>query len=189
MSAFQQRYTPRAKRAVGLAQLDGGMTARSALDAFHTGALRDSEGPIPPPAGAMPLSTAHDCARKIRQQREGRRGGLERAEAQAIRAELGRRLVVSTDRLTKRLERKSRTGTSDEKLADALTKAARAAREVHAYLAAIEAPPKPAPPRSNGNGQQQAPESPAADASPLGSIAADIERADRAAARKSSPNA
>jgi hypothetical protein len=108
MSAFQQRYTPRAKRAVGLAQLDGGMTARSALDAFHTGALRDSDGPIPPPAGAMPLSTAHDCARKIRQQREGRRGGLERAEAQAIRAELGRRLVVATDRLTKRLERKSR---------------------------------------------------------------------------------
>lgn len=176
MSQFQQRYTDRQKRAVGVAQLDGGMTAVQALAALHGGDLRDAGGPVPPPEHRMPKSTAHDCARRLRLEREGRRGGLESVPPDAARAELLRRLTVSADRLTKRLERKSRTGTADEKLAESLAKAARAVRAVvDAQRAAAEPEPPIRPPRGNGNGETSPPEP----AQPLDHLAAEIEREDR----------
>lgn len=188
MSQFQRRYTDRQKRAVGLAQIDGRKTAQQAVDALNGGTLTDGAGAVPPPAHPMPKTTAHDCARRIRQEREGRRGGLENAEPAAARAELGRRLTVAADRLTKRLERKSRTGTADAQLAESLAKAARACREVAAFHAAAEKPAKTPPPTPNGNGQENGKP---ADASPLGELAADIEREERSAAatrRQQSPS-
>ena len=181
MSQFQRRYSDRVKRAVGLAQIDGGKTAQQALDALHAGQLVDVDGPVPAPADRMPKSTAHDCARKIRLEREGRRGGLESKEPQQARAELTRRLVVAADRLTRRVERKSNTGTGDAQLAELLTKAARAVREVCAAQRAADdtpTPSRPPSPTGTGNGKQDAPAS-GADPSPLAAIAASIERADR----------
>jgi hypothetical protein len=179
MSRFERKYTDRQRLAVGRAQVDHGMSAQQAIDAFHAGALADDEGQVPPPAAPMPKRTAHDLAAKVRQSREGRKQGLEKAEPAAARAELGRRLMVAADRLTRRLERKSKTGTKDADLADALLKAARAAREVAAFSRADEAATPNPPPASTPKGS--APAAPVT-STPLGDIAAEIDREDRSAA-------
>jgi hypothetical protein len=160
------------------------MTAQQALDALAAGTLTDVDGAVPPSSHPMPKSTAHDCARKIRLEREGRRGGLERHEPATAQTELLRRLTIAADRLTKRVERKSRTGTNDSQLAETLTKAARATGAVIAAQRAAGSSAPPVPP-DNGNGKPST-----EPASPLAAIAADIERADRSArASASAPRA
>jgi hypothetical protein len=190
VSAFQRRYSDRQKRAVGAAQYHSGMTALAAIDALMRGELVDPDGPVPPPADVMPKRTAYDCAKRVRDEHEGRRGGLEGHEPAAIQAELRRRLVTAADRLTQRVERKSRTGRAgmtDAQLADTLTKAARAAKEVAAYIQATE--PKPEPIRKRGDVPE--PTSQPVDATPLGALAAEIDAEDRrsrrAAASASAP--
>lgn len=192
MSQFQARYSPEAKRAVGLAQLDHGMTANEALAALAARALApdgsrasSSSGAVSPPAGAMPKSTAHDCARRIRLEREGRRGGLESRPPDVARDEMRRRLVLAADRLTRRVERRSAKGTADANLADLLTKAARAASAVDAFVRAGERTP---PPPTNPSPGDATPEAPAP-RTPLEEIGAAIERRDRnsAAAAKRDP--
>jgi hypothetical protein len=179
MSQFQRRYTDRQKRAVAVAQLDGGMSAQQALDALNAGTLTDSNGPIPAPPDPMPKSTAHDCKRRLRQEREARSTGLERASADDARAEMNRRLTFAADRLTRRVQTAARNGTAPEKLAALLAKSARAVAEVHRATA------EPAPPPSRrlpaaGTGREVPEPEPA---SPLDAIAADIERDDRREAR------
>lgn len=161
------------------------MTAQRALDALAAGTLTDSDGAVPPSSHPMPKSTAHDCARKIRLEREGRRGGLERHEPATAQTELLRRLTIAADRLTKRVERKSRTGTNDSQLAETLTKAARA---TGAVIAAQRAAGSSAPPpQPSGNGDNGATTEPTSE---LARIAADIERTDRKArASASAPRA
>lgn len=179
MSTFQRRYTERQKTAVGVAQLDGNMSAARACAALNAGQLADSDGAVPAPADAMPKSTAHDCARKLRQSREGRRAPIEKASAEQQRDILNGRLIGAADRLTRRVERMSRNGTDAAKVAEVLAKAARAVREVHAATA--DPAPRPSRPPAagttdNGNGNGA---STGAPASPLDAIAADIERDDR----------
>jgi hypothetical protein len=184
MSKFQRRYTDRQKTAVGAAQLDANMSAAQALAALNAGTLTDSDGVVPAPADPMPKSTAHDCARKLRQSREGRRTPLERATPGQQREILNGRLLGAADRLTRRVERMSRNGTDAAKVAELLAKAARAVREVHAATA-DPAPPRPRPPASGSDPSTSDP-APSAPASPLDAIAADIERDDRRSRRLAS---
>lgn len=176
MSTFQRRYTDRQKRAVGIAQIDGGMTARDAASALMAGSLIDADGPVPPPADAMPKTTAQDCARRIRLEREGRRGGLETRSSDVVRAELSRRLITAADRLTRRLERKALTGTADAQLAETLTKAARAVHAVNVALRSAEEQPPPSP--TNGKPAETA----KPQAAPLDVIGAQIAADERKAA-------
>lgn len=181
MSQFQRLYTERQKRAVGIAQVDGAdgktLTARQAIEALMAGQLVDADGAVPPPAQAMPKSTAHDCARKIRLGREGKRPPLDVAASDAIRDELGRRLVAAADRLTERVERRSRSAANDAKTADLLAKAARASTAVASYLRAAEKPEPTMPP--NGNGKPSS-----APASALDAIGQAIEADERRARRE-----
>jgi hypothetical protein len=183
MSQFQARYSTEAKRAVGLAQLDHGLTAREALAALAARQLAPDGSPaaspdraVSPPAATMPKSTAHDCARRIRLEREGRRGGLENRPPDVARDEMRRRLVLAADRLTRRVERRSANGTADGALAELLTKAARAAAAVDAYMRAGERTPPP----TSGKDTPK-PEAPAA-RTPLEEIGAVIARRDRSSA-------
>lgn len=174
MSSFQRRYTERQKTAVAAAQLDGGMNASEAIAALAAGTLSDSDGPVPAPPAPMPKSTAHDCKRTLRAKREGRRGGLETVSAEQARETLNGRLLGAADRLTRKVERMSRTGTEPGKLADVLGRAARAVAAVNA--AAAEPVAKP-PPRGTPTASEAEP------ARPLDAVAAEIAALDRAAAR------
>lgn len=187
MSQFQRLYTDRQKQAVGVAQVEGvdgkPLTAMQAVTALMAGQLADDAGQVPPPAQAMPKSTAHDCARKIRLARDGKRGPLDAAAADAIRDELGRRLVAAADRLTTRAERRSRSSKDDGKTADIVTKAARASTAVVAYLRAAEKPP---PPTSGPTGTpaDQSAEQPASELDRIGAaIEAEERRRQREAAQ------
>jgi hypothetical protein len=185
MSTFQRRYTDRQKTAVAVAQLDGNMSAAVALAALNAGQLTDADGAVPAPADPMPKSTAHDCARKLRQSREGRRSALEKATPSQQRDILNGRLLGAADRLTRRVERMSRNGTDAAKVAELLAKAARAVREVHAATA--DPAPRPSrPPAAGTTDTSSSSPAPAAPASPLEDIAADIERDDRRERRQQS---
>jgi hypothetical protein len=74
MPHIQTRWTPEEKEAIGLALVDGGMTAKEAVNAAAEGLLR-AHGQILPPFGPMPPATALDCARKLRLRRAGRAAG------------------------------------------------------------------------------------------------------------------
>lgn len=186
MSQFQRLYTDRQKHAVGVAQVDGvdgkPLTAMQAIAALMAGQLADDAGAVPPPAHTMPKSTAHDCARKIRLSRDGKRGPLDSAAADAVRDELGRRLVTAADRLTTRAERRSRSSKDDAKTADLVTKAARASTAVVAYLrAAAEKPPPGAPAGETSTAGQSPPP-----ASELDRIGAAIDAEERRLRREAS---
>ena len=179
MSTFQRRYTDEQKRAVALAQLEHGMTAAEASLALQerrltaAGAAPDRDnGPVSPPADRMPKTTAQDCARRVRLEREARKGGLEKADPAAARAELNRRLMVAADRLTRRLERQSRNGGKDAAFADILGKAARAVERVHAATRAAETSPPASPTPTATPSTEPAP-------SPLAALGREIAAAER----------
>lgn len=187
MSQFQRLYTERQKLAVGVAQLDGHngtkLSASAAAAALMAGELVDADGRVPPPAATMPKSTAVDCKRRLKLRREGKvgqRAALDASSADAIRDELGRRLVAAADRLTSRVESRSKSPKNDLKTADLLTKAARAAAAVAVYLRTAEQRAA-APPPTNPEGKT--PSAEASPASELDRIGAAIEAEQRAAAR------
>jgi hypothetical protein len=181
MSQFQRKYSDRQRRAIVIAQLDHGMSAKVAIERLQEGKLHDGIGLVEPPAEAMPIKTAQSLARDERRTRQGRRGGLEGKEPAVARAEMLRRLTIAADRLTSRLERKSKNA-KDAELADLLAKAARATAAVISAQRSNEAPKRipPAFPTGDANGSPD----PEAAASPLDAIARNLERADRSNARK-----
>jgi hypothetical protein len=120
--------------------VDGGMTAKEAVNAAAEGLLR-AHGQILPPFGPMPPATALDCARKLRLRRAGRAAGQidklpVRDVVEGVRLALARMLHGEITAMER-----TKPGKRD---LERIRQLARAAREVQA-LADKDAPAPPSP--------------------------------------------
>jgi hypothetical protein len=147
MPHIQTRWTPEEKEAIGLALVDGGMTAKEAVNAAAEGLLR-AHGQILPPFGPMPPATALDCARKLRLRRAGRAAGQidklpVRDVVEGVRLALARMLHGEITAMER-----TKPGKRD---VERIRQLARAARELQALVDKdAPAPPSPgAAPRQN----------------------------------------
>jgi hypothetical protein len=143
--AFKSVWSEELKRAVVVAQLDHGLTAREASDAAHRGELPGiGRGVAPAPIGvAYCRDLASDERRKRKLEEEARK-----APGEIVGAALGR-LAAMLDQETQKAERKARQGKVDPAQIQALARAglevaklARAAQEP-ARKSAGAAPQKP----------------------------------------------
>jgi hypothetical protein len=140
MPHIQTRWTPEEKEAIGLALVDGGMTAKEAVNAAAEGLLR-AHGQILPPFGPMPPATALDCARKLRLRRAGRAAGQidklpVRDVVEGVRLALARMLHGEITAMER-----TKPGKRD---VERIRQLARAARELQA-LVDKDAPAPPSP--------------------------------------------
>jgi hypothetical protein len=136
--AFKSVWSEELKRAVIVAQLDHGMTAREASDAAHRGELPGiGRGVAPAPIGVAYCRDLASDERRKRKLEESARA----APGEIIGAAVGR-LAAILDRETSRAETQARKGRVDP---DQITKLARAGVEVAKLARAAQEPARKAP--------------------------------------------